>query len=207
MDRNLDFNTIYEEFQQKILHYVTRMVGPADAEGVTQETFIKVSRGLDTFKGDSKLSTWIYRIATNTALDRLKSSSHKHAHEEFEPEKDMESETRDAWTGQKKQRPEAEHIRLEMNECIREFIEKLPPDHKSVMVLSEIEGMKNQEIADVLQISLENVKIRLHRARAGLKEKLKEGCDFYHDDRSELACDRKTPPAKGLVPIDFRKSK
>ena len=205
---NAEFDDIYREFHSKILHYVSQMVGSGDAEGVTQEVFLKVSQSLNTFKGESKLSTWIYRIATNTALDRLKSSSVKHAHEEFEPEKDMESETRDAWTGQKKQRPEEEHIRLEMNECIREFIEKLPPDYKSVMVLSEIEGLKNQEIADVLGISLENVKIRLHRARAGLKKKLKEGCDFYHDDRSELACDRKdTPPAKGPTPINFKRSK
>ncbi len=205
---NVEFDDIYREFNSKILHYVSKMVGSEDAEGVTQEVFLKVSQSLDTFKGDSKLSTWIYRIATNTALDRLKSSSHKHAHEEFDPDEDMETETSDAWIGQKKQRPEDEHIRLEMNECIREFIEKLPTDHKTVMVLSEIEGLKNQEIADVLGISLENVKIRLHRARVGLKKELSKGCDFYHDDRSELACDRKeTPPAKGPVPINFRKSK
>ncbi|KKM96896.1 hypothetical protein LCGC14_1173560, partial [marine sediment metagenome] len=119
MDRNLDFNTIYEEFQQKILHYVTRMVGPSDAEGVTQETFIKVSRSLDTFKGDSKLSTWIYRIATNTALDRIKSAANKYPHEEFEPGVNVEAETKDAWTGQEKPAPEHEHVRKEMNQCIR----------------------------------------------------------------------------------------
>jgi RNA polymerase sigma-70 factor (ECF subfamily) len=78
-----------------------------------------------------------------------------------------------------------------MNECIREFIEKLPPNFRAVMVLSEIEGLKNSEIADILGISLDNVKIRLHRARAGLKKKLQEGCSFYQDERNTLACDRK----------------
>ena len=64
---------------------------------------------------------------------------------------------------------------------------------------------ETQEIADVLEISLDNVKARLRRARAKLKIKLNEGCDFYQDDRNELACDRKTPPAQTTTPIEFKK--
>ncbi len=78
-----------------------------------------------------------------------------------------------------------------MSECVREYIDKLPVDYKTVLILSEIEGFKNKEIADILQISLENVKIRLHRARAGLKKELNDGCDFYHNEQGTLACDRK----------------
>jgi RNA polymerase sigma-70 factor (ECF subfamily) len=74
---------------------------------------------------------------------------------------------------------------------VREFIDKLPPDYKTVILLSEIEGFKNKEIADILQISLENVKIRLHRARAGLKKELDNGCDLYQNEQGTLACDRK----------------
>jgi RNA polymerase sigma-70 factor (ECF subfamily) len=78
-----------------------------------------------------------------------------------------------------------------MNRCIRNYIEQLPEDYGTVLVLSEVEGFKNREIAEILEVSLDTVKIRLHRARAKLKESLGTHCNFYLDERSELACDRK----------------
>ena len=83
-----------------------------------------------------------------------------------------------------------------MNECIREFIDKLPEDYKSVTVLSELEELKNIEISEVLGISLDTVKIRLHRARAKLKKELEAGCIFKRDEENELVCDRKNPTKK-----------
>lgn len=78
-----------------------------------------------------------------------------------------------------------------MSECINEYIDKLPTDYKTVIVLSEQEGLANKEIAEILDISLNNVKIRLHRARAKLKAVLNEACEFYYTDQNTLACDRK----------------
>jgi RNA polymerase sigma-70 factor (ECF subfamily) len=78
-----------------------------------------------------------------------------------------------------------------MSDCIREFVERLPPDYKTIITLNELEGFTNREIAEILEITLETTKIRLHRARAKLKESLESGCDFYLDGSSELACDRK----------------
>jgi RNA polymerase sigma-70 factor (ECF subfamily) len=75
----MEFKEIYEEFQPKILNYLARLMGPNEAEDMAQVVFAKVSRGLDSFKGQSKLSTWVYRIATNTAIDRLRSSAHSQA--------------------------------------------------------------------------------------------------------------------------------
>jgi RNA polymerase sigma-70 factor (ECF subfamily) len=86
---------------------------------------------------------------------------------------------------------EREAIRNEMNECIREFVDKLPTDYRIVIILSEIKDLRNQEIAEILDISLDAVKIRLHRARARLKAEFEAGCDFYHDEDGKLACDRK----------------
>src|SRR5574342_1048299 len=74
---DLEFPKIYAGFQQKILRYLTRLVGEADAEDLAQEVLIKVSEALPNFRGESQLSTWIYRIATNTALDRLRSPSYQ----------------------------------------------------------------------------------------------------------------------------------
>ncbi len=82
-------------------------------------------------------------------------------------------------------------ILQEMNGCIREIIDTLPGDYRSVIVLSELEGLKNQEIAEVLGVTLQTVKIRLHRGRAMLKKELSTACVFYRDERNEFACDRK----------------
>ncbi|MGB5850259.1 MAG: sigma-70 family RNA polymerase sigma factor [Ignavibacteriaceae bacterium] len=70
----LEFNRIFKEYQPKILRYLTRLTGRYEAEDLSQEVFIKVESGLKNFRGESKLSTWIYRIATNTAVDRMRKS-------------------------------------------------------------------------------------------------------------------------------------
>ena len=72
MSSTIDFNEVYKKFQPKIFHYLSRLIGPNEAEDTVQEVFEKVNRSLDGFKGESKLSTWIYRIATNTAIDFIK---------------------------------------------------------------------------------------------------------------------------------------
>ena len=148
---------------------------------------------------ESKLSTWIYRIATNTALDKLKSTSYLRSTVgplaplplELIGTEEIAVKTKDKPTS-----PEQKLIRDEMSECIKEFVYRLSPDYSTVIILNELEGFTNKEIAEILQISLDTVKVRLHRARAKLKKSLEGGCDFYQDDRSELACDRKQPDEK-----------
>jgi RNA polymerase sigma-70 factor (ECF subfamily) len=194
MAEELDFNDIYKEFQPKILRYVSKMTNPHDAEDITQEVFVKITRSLDSFRGDSKLSTWIYRIATNTVLDKLRTASGKSS--DVISEADLEAMDNNVWTDEKKPGTDNELVRKEMNECIREFIERLPPDYKTILLLSELEGLKNKEIAEVMGISLGTVKIRLHRGRALLKKELEKGCDFYHDNQIGFSCDRKSLPVK-----------
>lgn len=79
-----------------------------------------------------------------------------------------------------------------MNKCIRNVINKLPEDYRTVIVLGELEELKNHEIAEILQVSLDTVKIRLHRARAKLKKELENLCCFYRDERNVLSCDLKS---------------
>lgn len=192
MSKEIDFNKVYKEYYSKILRYLSQLIGNYEADDVTQEVFTKVSRSLQGFKGESKLSTWLYRIATNSALDRLRTPSLKHSIESLNSKEKETVEDRDVWTGQKKASPELKIIRKEMNSCIREYINKLPADYKTIIILSELEGFKNKEIADILQISLETVKIRRHRARANLKKELEAHCTFYRDERNILSCDLKT---------------
>jgi RNA polymerase sigma-70 factor (ECF subfamily) len=96
------------------------------------------------------------------------------------------------WTSERTPSIDQQLIRKEMNECIQNFIEELPENYRTVLVLSALEGLKNREIAEILQVSLSTVKIRLHRARAKLKKELEIHCSFYRDERNELACDLKS---------------
>lgn len=188
--RELEFGDIYQAFQEKLLRYLERLVGKNDAEDLTQEVFLRINRGLPEFKGKSSVSTWVYRIATNAALDKIKSRPYRESRETVPLEEtgcEQENPSLEAET----LLAEREAIRNEMNECIREFIDRLPTDYRAVILLSEIKELKNQEIADVLGISLEAAKIRLHRARVRLKAEFEAGCDFYQDEDGNIACDRK----------------
>jgi RNA polymerase sigma-70 factor (ECF subfamily) len=190
----LDFDSIYDEFHARIGRYLERMVGKGEAEDLTQEVFVKVDKGLEGFEGKSSLSTWIYRLATNAALDKLHSRPFRENKQKIslsDIEDESEAEEKDICVQEKELSAEREAIRTEMNECIREFVDKLPEDYRTVIILSELKDLKNQEIAEILGISLDAVKIRLHRARTRLKEEFEAGCDFYYNEDSELSCDRK----------------
>ena len=195
----LEFSYIYDEYHEKLLHYLQRMIGKEDTEDVTQEVFVKIDKGLKDFKGESSLSTWVYRIATNAALDKLHSRTYRQNKRKISLSvEDEESETKekDIHAQEKELSAEREAIRDEMNECIREFVDKLPENYRTVIILSELKDLKNQEIAEILDISLDAVKIRLHRARIRLKEKFEAGCEFYYNESNELACDRKNKKTK-----------
>jgi len=200
MVSNQTFNEIFDEYHQRILRYLKRIVGSDGAEDLSQEVFDKINKGLNKFQGRSSLSTWIYRIATNTAIDTYRSAAYKYEmrHQAFEDETSHDPSAATAVTSS----PATDQfvIRKEMSDCINEFIDNLLPDYRTVIVLSELEGFANKEIAEILGISLDNVKIRLHRARAKLKKSLQEGCDFYYTEGNTLACDRKQVQILPKVP-------
>ena len=185
------FSDIYKEFYPKITHYLTRLVGDHEAEDVAQVVFEKVNKNLSTFKGKSKVSTWIFRIATNTALDRLKSPSYKRTPSGPLAPVPLQAVENIENVLSKPTSPDQKVIRDEMSDCIREFVHRLPHDYRTIIILNELKGFTNKEIAEILEISLDTAKIRLHRARAQLKKSLESGCDFYLDESSEIMCDRK----------------
>ena len=178
-----DFQAIYTEFQPKIRRYLTRLVGAAEAEDLTQEVFVKVSQALPGFRGDSQVSTWVYRIAANAAFDRLRSASFRRAPRVPVAGPELAADERPGM--------DQDLVRKEMNACIRRYVEELPLSYRSVVLLSEEAGLTNPQIAEVLGISLDTVKIRLHRARGRLKKALGSGCTFYRDERNEFACEPK----------------
>jgi RNA polymerase sigma-70 factor (ECF subfamily) len=194
IENEIEFQKIHDAFRTKIHRYLTRLVGEYEAEDLTQEVFVKVSQALKNFRGDSQLSTWIYRIATNVALDRLRSPSFKRATQKRSAtisgvETDIED--KEVWTGQKSPSIEETLIREEMWGCLRDFVDKLPANYRTVIVLSLLEGMKNNEIAEILGATLETVKIRLHRGRTKLRKELMTHCGLNRDMRKEIYWDGK----------------
>jgi RNA polymerase sigma-70 factor (ECF subfamily) len=188
------FDAIYREYQPKLLRYLDGMVGPTEAEELTQETLLKVSRSLATFREEAQLSTWIYRIATNTARDRLRTRSFQASARARSLDGEDEGPPRpvpdrDVWSGDEAPAIPEALARSQMNACIRGVVDELPEDYRAVLLLSDYEGLKDREIAEVLGTSTGAVKIRLHRARAQLKAALDCACTFHRDERNEFGCE------------------
>ncbi len=192
-DEDMDFQLIFAKYHPKIIGYLRRLVGEANAEDVAQEVFVKVNKGLGDFRGESRLFTWIYRIATNAAMDHLRKPPLRHVrHTTNRPvdDDDLAAEI-DMLPKESELALDTLLIRKDMNECIRSLVDSLPEGYRTVLVLSDVEGMTNAEICEVLGLTLDTVKIRLHRARIRLRKEFNAQCQFYRDERNELACDRK----------------
>jgi RNA polymerase sigma-70 factor (ECF subfamily) len=192
-----EFQEIFTVYYPKIVRYLRRLIGEVEAEDVAQEVFVKVNKALDGFRGESSLSTWIYRIATNAAMDHRRKPVTQY--EPLTPDSPSDDDSpMDAAVLDADPRLDTLLIRKDMNDCIRGIVDGLPENYRTVLVLSDLEGLANAEIAEVLDITLDTVKIRLHRARVRLRKELEANCNFYRDERNELACDRKTTSLKFL---------
>jgi RNA polymerase sigma-70 factor (ECF subfamily) len=147
------------------------MQNEADAEDVMQETFISAFKAIGSFEGRSELSTWLYRIAYNAAMMRLrKHQPHTVSVEETETADDgalVPTQLFD-WCCLPEQDFETGETRAELEKAIGELPDKL----RAVFVLRELEGLSTEETAQALSISNETVKTRLHRARLWLRERL-----------------------------------
>lgn len=191
----LDFQPVYDEFRPRVLRYLARLVGDRDAEDLTQVVMLKASQALARFRGDSNISTWIYRIASNVALDEL-----RHRRTAAQRLTDLQGSGADDAPALQTAPLEAEVIREEMNACLRDFIARLPEKYGTVLALGDLQGFRNDEIAAILGLSVDTVKMRLHRAREKLRNELKTQCSFSPGEDRGLACERK-PAAK----VTFRR--
>jgi RNA polymerase sigma-70 factor (ECF subfamily) len=163
-----------------------QLIGPSEAEDLTQEVFIKVGNALISFRNESKISTWIYRIATNTAIDKMRKSALQREETEVPHAMDKGGSQSCNYSS-----IEDQVIHKDTNECIRGIIEKLPDNYRLILILSELEGLRNKEIAEILGIDINVVKIRVHRGKARLKKELLKSCSFSWDERNEFTCDPK----------------
>jgi RNA polymerase sigma-70 factor (ECF subfamily) len=172
------FEALVGKYQDRVYNIALRMMRRAeDAEDVTQETFLKVYKALPSFGGRSAVYTWIFRIAVNASLSKLRSLGRRHDHEvavQFGSRGD------DAEAGATIEPASTEAGPLESVEVadsaarVQRAIDALSPDDRAVVVLRESEGLSYDEIADAVGSTRMAVKSRLHRARTELATKLKD---------------------------------
>jgi RNA polymerase sigma-70 factor (ECF subfamily) len=159
------FAVLVARYQDRVFNLAARMLGDAaEAEDVTQEVFVSVHQSLARFRGECRLSTWIFRVAKNHALNRLKRAAVRDA-----AAVDAES----AGDAREGQRPDALAIGREREAAVRRAIEMLPPDQRLLVVLRDMEGLSYEEVAEVADLPDGTVKSRLHRARMALMEILR----------------------------------
>ena len=184
------FSSAFEEYRHRIQGYLLRLTrDPAEAEDLTQETFLRAYRRFGTLREERALLAWLYRIATHAYYDRYRLASYRHRTSGMEAFEDMD-------VGIPALEPDAVspyHLleRAEMSECVRNYIEALPDDYRAVVLLHDIHELTNPEIAKMLGCSLETVKIRIHRGRRRLQEALTRACGLEHDERDVLVCQRR----------------
>jgi len=192
-ESELTFQELHDIYQPRIFRYLANLIDDYEAEDLTQEVFARVSMSLETFRGESRISTWIYRIATNLAIDRIRHCTlpfeDSRNREEAFGDADCQLEDRNIWTDERPHSAEQLLIHGEMTACIRSCLAKLPEPYRTVLALSESEGFRAREIAEIMGITLETVKIRLHRSRALLRKEIEKNCRVYRDERNELACE------------------
>ncbi len=196
----LTIEKLHRDHGDRIRRYLARLVGATDAEDLAQDVFEKAQRAMGAFRGDSRVLTWLYRVATNAAIDRLRNAERRANLGQDDAADPLEADT--ASDAAEERSLDGELDRTRMRECILGVVEQLPASQRAVILLGELRGLSDRETADALGISLGAAKIRLHRARRVLKAALERACTFERDEQNEFAC---APKVDGLVSLDRRR--
>ena len=169
------FEILIERFQHPVYNLIVRLLGdPVEASDVVQEVFLKVFRKIGSFRGQSSLKTWIYRIAVNEASNHRRSSRrHRGREVEIEPEREETAVTGQALID-RCQSPYEQAAGSEMRRQVEEALARINPDFRAAVVLRDIDGLSYEEVAEVLEVSLGTVKSRILRGREALREALTE---------------------------------
>src|SRR5262249_34874761 len=155
-----------------------------DAEEVTQDVLLKVYRKIGAFRGDSALSSWIYRITFNTAMSRLRTSKLARQAQQHERNREDEEKTRTPrepadWSYM----PDEALLRAQLRRAVIAAIEALPEIYRAPVVLRDIEGLTTEEASTRLHVKDQTLKSRLHRGRLMLRERLQaftSGLNLHH---------------------------
>jgi RNA polymerase sigma-70 factor (ECF subfamily) len=168
---------LVERYLNRVYRLALRITGSnEDAEEVAQDALWAAGRKIHTFKGESAFGSWLYRITANAAYMKLRSRKAKAneiALDDVLPTLDeggVHFEPMDDWS----QRVDEQALQGELRRVLEQAIDDLPPDYRTVLILHDVEGVPNPEIAETLSLSLPAVKSRVHRSRLFLRKRLNQ---------------------------------
>ncbi len=179
----LNFYSIFDQYHDRLKKFVTITVkNEWAADDIVQEVFVRAHSKIDTLKDHDKIGSWLFRIAYRQCMDHFRKESR-------DPQKEIVDfrgvKTSDYSTTERKLE---QH---QMSVCVQNQMLLLPENYRTVIWLFDVLGFTLKEIADILELSVENVKIRLHRARKKFKTILNQKCSFEKDERNVLVCEPK----------------
>jgi RNA polymerase sigma-70 factor (ECF subfamily) len=170
------FNELVRAYEQRVFRLVLRMLGRhEEAEDIAQEVFVQVFKAIDQFRGESKLGTWIYRIAINLCKNRNKYLARHHDRATV----DLETVNEQGKVGQSElglsgavHEPDQLTLGYQIERMVQVAILELEPDFREVLILRDVEDLTYEEIMSITGLAEGTVKSRIHRARALLKDKV-----------------------------------
>jgi len=180
---SLNFYSIFNQYHDRLKKFVTITVkNEWVVDDIVQEVFVRAHSKIDTLKDQDKIGSWLFRIAYRQCMDHFRKESRN-------PQKDILDfrgvNTSDYSTTERKLE---QH---QMSVCVQNQMLLLSENYRTVIWLFDVLDFTLKEIADILELSVENVKVRLHRARKKLKSILSQKCTFEKDERNVLVCEPK----------------
>jgi RNA polymerase sigma-70 factor (family 1) len=176
------FRELVDHFQDHVFNTCFGFVyNRADADDIAQEVFIEVYHSIASFKENSSLSTWIYRIAVNKSLDFIRHSRRKKRWAELFRLAPVDNENTDHWFVDH-ETPQSQIEREERRKILHRAIQSLPENQRTVFTLHKIEELSYNEIAEIMKVSLPAVESLMHRAKCNLRSKLEK---YYLDEKNE----------------------
>ena len=173
------FAQIVQIYQQKVFQIIFRMLGSrTEAEDIAQEVFVTVFKSIESFRGDAKFSTWLYRIAINHSKNRIKYLSRRDYHRgtPLDEVSDREAGTESAGVFLQSTVPQPDKMveGLQIEAIVQREMAALEEEHRTLIVLRDVENLSYDEISSITGLPEGTVKSRLHRARMALKERIEK---------------------------------
>jgi RNA polymerase sigma-70 factor (ECF subfamily) len=170
------FNELMELYQRRVFALTFRMIGRrAEAEEITQETFISVFKSIDGFRGDAKLSTWLFRVAVNLCKNKMKYNARRSG----SGQQDLDSIADHTELGGAEgvsvgsmSRPDEMAEGIQLERIVKAALLELEPEFRELVILRDVEDLSYEEIAEVTQLPRGTVKSRIHRGRAQLRARV-----------------------------------
>ncbi len=170
------YRLLMEKYQPLIFRTCLGFVhNKDDSDDLTQEVFVQAYQSLSSFKGEAAFSTWLYRIAVNASLNRMRKSKKKSILQYFKSIPGAEKEIQDQFVNEAPENPEEILISKEYSDWLRIALDSLPENQRTAIVLSKYDDLPQKEIAEIMGITEGAVEALLQRAKKNLRERLSAG--------------------------------